>query len=72
MCTLMSIRVSLRLLRWFVALLTIAVHCTMRARLFAVAFDFLPSTFVACSGNPAPFLEMRWWLGAIELSGGVR
>jgi hypothetical protein len=43
----------------------------MRTRLFAVAFDLLPSTFVASSGNSAPLLEMRSGLGAIELAGGV-
>ena len=43
----------------------------MRTRLFAVAFDLLPSTFVACSGDPAPLLEMRGRLGAIEFAGGV-
>ena len=51
--------------------LTIAVNSAMRTRLFAVAFDLLPSTFVACSGDPAPLLEMRGRLGAIEFAGGV-
>jgi len=55
-----------------VALLTIAVDSAMRTRLLAIAFDLLPSTFVACSGNPTPFLKMRGGLGAIELAGGVR
>lgn len=54
-----------------VALLTIAVDSAMRTRLLAIAFDLLPSTFVACSGNPTPFLKMRGGLGAIELAGGV-
>ena len=54
-----------------VTLLTVAVDSTMRTRLFAVAFNLLPSTFVASSGDPAPLLEMRSRLGAIELGGGV-
>lgn len=54
-----------------VALLTIAVDSAMRTRLFAVAFDLLPPTFVASPGNPAPLLEMRSRLSAIELAGGV-
>jgi hypothetical protein len=41
----------------------------MCTRLLAVAFDLLPSTFVACSRHSAPFLHMRGWLGAIELGG---
>ena len=54
-----------------VALLTIAVDSAMRTRLFAVAFDLLPPTFVASPGNPAPLLEMRSRFGTIELAGGV-
>ena len=55
-----------------VALLTIAVDSAMRTRLLAIAFDLLPSTFVACSRDSAPLLQMRSGLGAIELAGGVR
>ena len=44
----------------------------MRTRLLAVTLDLLPSALVACSGDPAPLLEMRSGLGAIELAGGVR
>ena len=54
-----------------VASLTIAVDSAMRTRLFAVAFDLLPSTFVTSSGDPAPLLKMRSRFGAIELAGGV-
>lgn len=43
----------------------------MRTGLFAVAFDLLPPAFVASPGDPTPFLEMRRWLGAIGLAGGV-
>lgn len=43
----------------------------MRTRLLAVALDLLPSTFVACSGNSAPLLEVRSRLSAIDLAGGV-
>ena len=52
-------------------ILTIAIDRTMRAWLFTVAFDLLPPAFVASPGDPTPFLEMRRWLGAIGLVGGV-
>jgi hypothetical protein len=54
-----------------VALLTIAVDSAMRTRLFAVAFDLLPSTFVASSGNSTPLLEMRSRFGTIGFAGGA-
>lgn len=52
-------------------ILTIAIDCAMCAWLLAIAFNLLPSAFVASPGDPTPFLEMRRRLGAIGLVGGV-
>lgn len=38
-------------------MLTIAIDCTMRARLLAIAFDLLPSALVACSSHPSSLLH---------------
>ena len=37
--------------------LTVAVDCTVRTGLQAIALDFLPPAFVAGSSNATPFLD---------------
>lgn len=37
---------------------TVAVHSTMRAWLFAIALDLLPTTFIARASHSAPLLQV--------------
>lgn len=40
--------------------LTIAVYCTMSARLLPIALDFLASTFIASTRYTPPLLHGLW------------